>query len=110
MISGYENLARATFRCTPTELPRVSALMRSPTAGWQGDPIEVFEQNNRKYVINGHHRVAAAKKAGIDVQYRSISLEEVKAYGYRDADHVTWSAVEVGRDFPFAARRERRGW
>lgn len=76
--------------------------------GWSGDPIEVLEHNDRKYVINGHHRVAAAKKAGIDVQYRSLSLEEVQAYGYKDVDQVIWSAVEVGRDFPTNRRGRRR--
>ncbi|MET7655052.1 polymorphic toxin-type HINT domain-containing protein [Streptomyces sp. NPDC005486] len=44
--------------------------------GWVGEPIEVLEHVNRRYVINGHHRVAAAKRAGIDVQYRALTLDE----------------------------------
>jgi ParB-like chromosome segregation protein Spo0J len=76
--------------------------------GWQGDPIEVFEHMNSRYVINGHHRVAAAKKAGIDVQYRSLTLDEVKADKYKPAEEVVWSALEVGGDFPDERRRRRR--
>ncbi|MET7655882.1 hypothetical protein, partial [Streptomyces sp. NPDC005486] len=63
---------------------------------------------NRRYVINGHHRVAAAKRAGIDVQYRALTLDEVKEYGYKSADEVVWAAVEVGGDFPELRRGRRR--
>ncbi|MFE7838443.1 polymorphic toxin-type HINT domain-containing protein [Streptomyces sp. NPDC057474] len=76
--------------------------------GWVGEPIEVFEAFNRKYIINGHHRVAAAKRAGIDVQYRVISLEELKSYTYKNVDEVVWAAVEVGSDFPENRRGRRR--
>ncbi|MFJ8361032.1 polymorphic toxin-type HINT domain-containing protein [Streptomyces sp. NPDC093984] len=76
--------------------------------GWVGKPIEVFEHLNRRYIINGHHRVAAAKKAGIDVPYRSLSLDEIKAYKYRSADEVVWASVEVGPDFPEERRGRRR--
>ncbi len=76
--------------------------------GWVGEPIEVLEHLNRRYVINGHHRVSAAKKAGIDVQYRSLTLDEVKAYKYKSADEVVWASVEVGGDFPEERRGRRR--
>lgn len=76
--------------------------------GWVGEPIEVFEHLNRCYVINGHHRVAAAKKAGIDVQYRSLTLDEIKAYKYKSADEVVWAPIEVGGDFPEEPRGRRR--
>lgn len=76
--------------------------------GWVGEPIEVFEHVNRRYVINGHHRVSAAKKAGIDVRYRALTLDEVKAYGYKSADEVVWASVEVGADFPEERRGRRR--
>ncbi|MFC4607792.1 polymorphic toxin-type HINT domain-containing protein [Streptomyces maoxianensis] len=76
--------------------------------GWMGAPIEVFEHLNRRYVINGHHRVAAAKKAGIDVKYRSLTLDEVKAYKYKSIDEVIWASVEVGPDFPNERRGRRR--
>ncbi|OAR25051.1 hypothetical protein A8W25_28725 [Streptomyces sp. ERV7] len=76
--------------------------------GWVGGPIEVYEHLGRRYVINGHHRLAAAKKAGIDVQYRSLTLDEVKAYKYKSADEVVWASIEVGGDFPEERRGRRR--
>ncbi|PKV77095.1 RHS repeat-associated core domain-containing protein [Streptomyces sp. TLI_146] len=76
--------------------------------GWVGEPIEVYEHLGRRYVINGHHRLAAAKKAGIDVQYRSLTLDEVKAYKYKSADEVVWASIEVGGDFPEERRGRRR--
>jgi hypothetical protein len=33
--------------------------------GWAGDPpIEVFEVNGQKYIVNGHNRVTSARLAG----------------------------------------------
>ncbi|MEU9038059.1 polymorphic toxin-type HINT domain-containing protein [Streptomyces sp. NPDC048352] len=88
---------------------RVDQIAESMTRdGWVGEPIEVFEHLNRRYVINGHHRVAAAKKAGIDVQYRSLTLDEIKAYKYKSADEVVWASIEVGGDFPEERRGRRR--
>jgi ParB-like chromosome segregation protein Spo0J len=44
--------------------------------------------NGERHVINGHHRVAAASRAGIDVQYRTLSLAELQDHGYRSVDEV----------------------
>ncbi|MGB0758157.1 MAG: ParB N-terminal domain-containing protein [Rubripirellula sp.] len=41
--------------------------MRNPKIGWQGKPIEVIEHNGYRYVVNGHHRLEAARRAGIEV-------------------------------------------
>lgn len=66
--------------------------------GWQGDPIEVFEHGGSRYVINGHHRVAAAKRAGIEVPYTNISLERLQGYGYKSADDVVAAWANVRPD------------
>ena len=66
------------------------------TNGWVGEPIEVVEHNGYRYIINGHHRVEAAGRAGIDVPYRVISDAELRAYGYRDIDHVISASSEAG--------------
>lgn len=66
--------------------------------GWVGDPIETFVINGERYVINGHHRVAAAMRAGIDVQYRTLSIGELQAYGYRSADDVISAWASRGPD------------
>jgi large repetitive protein len=65
-----------------------------------GEPIETFEINGQRYVINGHHRVAAAKKAGIDVNYRDLSLDELRAeYDFDGPEEViaAWSEVAPDR-------------
>jgi uncharacterized ParB-like nuclease family protein len=36
------------------------------TKGWDGPPIDVVEHQGRYYVIDGHHRLAAAKRAGLE--------------------------------------------
>ena len=66
--------------------------------GWQGDPIEVRTIGNNTYVINGHHRVFAAKRAGINVQARELSLDEVKAYGYSGDEEVAMTSAGVPPD------------
>ncbi len=38
----------------------------------KGGPIDVVEINSEKYIINGHHRVFAARMAKIAVPYRII--------------------------------------
>ncbi len=37
--------------------------------GWTGDPVAVFESKGYRYILDGHHRVAAARAAQIPVQY-----------------------------------------
>ncbi len=45
--------------------------------GWQGAPIDVVEINGEKLVVDGHHRVAAAKLAGINVPYQIVDPASV---------------------------------
>jgi RHS repeat-associated protein len=64
--------------------------------GWVGGAIEVVEHNGELYVINGHHRLEAARRAGIDVVYRVITEAELRMYGYRDIAHVISASCEAG--------------
>lgn len=71
--------------------------------GWNGPPIIVFEYNGFRYVLDGHHRVAAAKRAAragadIRVPYELVSEAEVAVFGFRDADHVVQAICEAGPD------------
>jgi hypothetical protein len=45
--------------------------------GWQGAPIQVVESNGVRYVTNGHHRLAAARIAGIPVRYQIVTPESL---------------------------------
>ncbi|MFC4517930.1 polymorphic toxin-type HINT domain-containing protein [Streptomyces ehimensis] len=66
--------------------------------GWQGDPISVAKIGGDLYVLDGHHRVAAAKRAGIDVPYRILPDAEIRARYPGGADEITTAWAEVGAD------------
>jgi hypothetical protein len=64
--------------------------------GWAGPPIETVEINSRKYIINGHHRVFAAREVHIAVRYRIIGIQELRSYQYASLDEVIIANVEAG--------------
>ncbi len=67
--------------------------------GWRGDPVEVFFHHGEPYLVNGHHRVAAAMRAGIDdIPYRALSQEELRRYGYRSPDDLISDYANRGPD------------
>jgi ParB-like chromosome segregation protein Spo0J len=66
--------------------------------GWVGSAIEVLEHNGSPYVINGHHRLEGARRAGIDVPYRALTEAEIRAYGFSGIDQVIWASLEVAPD------------
>lgn len=52
------------------------------------EPIKYVECNGEKYIVDGHHRVAAAKKLGI----KEIPIEQVQLpfAGYKTIDDLMW--------------------
>ncbi len=64
--------------------------------GWQGNPIKVVEHNGQRYVIDGHHRLAAARKVGVPVPYETIGSAELTIRGYQTIDDVVRASSEVG--------------
>jgi hypothetical protein len=64
--------------------------------GWQGDPIEVVEHKGKRYILDGHHRVEAARRAGIDVQYEIVGPSEMAKYRYKSIDDIIRAAAEAG--------------
>jgi hypothetical protein len=69
------------------------------TNGWRGDPIEVAQNGDDLFIINGHHRVAAAMRAGIDVPYRVLTDEEWQGYGYNSMQDIinAWASAGPNR-------------
>jgi hypothetical protein len=54
--------------------------------GWQGAPVSVYEHGGRRYIVDGHHRIAAARRAGLEqVPYQVVDLP---FRGYRTLDDV----------------------
>ncbi|MFE7130735.1 RHS repeat-associated core domain-containing protein [Streptomyces sp. NPDC057638] len=66
--------------------------------GWQGDPIKVAQHGGELYVLDGHHRVAAAKRAGVEVPYRIVSEDELLGQYSGGIDDVVTAWAEVGPD------------
>ncbi|MGC5040049.1 RHS repeat-associated core domain-containing protein [Streptomyces sp. DT190] len=66
--------------------------------GWQGDPILVAKIDDHLYILNGHHRVAAAKRAGIEVPYKILPDTEIRATYPGGADDIATAWAEVGPD------------
>ncbi|GHV58762.1 hypothetical protein FACS1894182_11770 [Bacteroidia bacterium] len=62
------------------------------------EPIKVFEYNGNKYVLDGHHRLAAAKKANIDVKYVLIPESQISQYNYKSIEEIISASTEVARD------------
>jgi RHS repeat-associated protein len=79
---------------SPEKIAELAANMK--INGWQGAPISVFENNGTKYILDGHHRVAAARIAGIEVQYNLIQASKLSSFGYKSLDDVIWAAAEAG--------------
>ncbi|MDB6096172.1 MAG: Rhs family protein [Francisellaceae bacterium] len=70
-----------------TATKKVETLIESmKKEGWQGSQIDVFLHNGEYYVLDGHHRVAAAKIVNIDVPINIII--DLKAY------NKSWKTVE----------------
>ena len=62
-------------------------------------PIEVVKgRSGNLYILDGHHRYAAAKKAGIEVKYSIVPEEDLFKYGYKDLREVMFLSYEVGKD------------
>ncbi len=80
-------------RGSQAKVDDIAASMREN--GWVGDPIEVFQANGQNYIVNGHHRVAAARQAGIDVQYRVISQTELLTYYPGGVNQLVSAASEA---------------
>jgi hypothetical protein len=64
--------------------------------GWQGDPIKVLDHNGTKYILDGHHRVEAARRVGIEVPYQTVAPENLSQFGYKSVEQVIQATSEAG--------------
>nr|WP_268808794.1 ParB N-terminal domain-containing protein [Pseudobacteriovorax antillogorgiicola] len=75
----------------------VKNLIQSMKAnGWQGSPISVIEHKGAKYILDGHHRAAAARRAGVNVPYNKVPESGLSSFGYKSIDDVIQAASEAG--------------
>ena len=66
-------------------------------SGWQGDPIKVVELDGQRIVVDGHHRLAAAQRAGIEVRYQVVDVSTVIGPGmWSSVDDILRDTYSVG--------------
>ncbi len=118
--TGYDRIALASCVATkpgsgprtgnPSEFTRTEALTGRGSArqvseiadsmkvnGWNGPPIKVVEVNGKMYVVDGHHRLAAASQAGVKVQYEVVEPSTVIGPGqWSSVDDIVRDANSVG--------------
>ena len=92
------NLVRLERGSTWKETTRnVAKLIKSISKKGIQKEVEVFTQNGKTYIINGHHRVAAAQRLGINVPIKQLTWKQVQAYGYRNTYHLQMLAQKAAQ-------------
>jgi RHS repeat-associated protein len=95
--SAFTRTEALSGRASQRTVNEIAESMR--TNGWQGAPIDVVELNGERIVVDGHHRLAAARRVGIDVQYQVVDPSTVIGPGkYTSIDDILQSTYSVGRD------------
>src|ERR1051326_6956444 len=75
----------------------VSALIDSMSRiGWSGPPIAVIEYGSDRYILDGHHRVFAARHAQVLVRYRVVRIDALSRFGYHSLEQVIQAHAEAG--------------
>jgi len=55
--------------------------------GWANmPPVSLVDIDGKLYILDGHHRVAAASRAGVDVKYNLVDPSEIGSYGYKSTE------------------------
>jgi uncharacterized ParB-like nuclease family protein len=75
----------------------VGANMAILNSGGSLKPIKVAQINGKLYVLDGHHRVEAARRTQKSVSYEIVPENQYKDYGYKSATEITHAAAENGR-------------
>lgn len=73
--------------------------------GFVGEGIDVVEHNGQKFIIDGHHRAAAARRTGTGVKINVIDDIAGHNSSFNNIDDVLDSAKNVG----FDRLRDRKG-
>jgi len=66
--------------------------------GFVGNGIDVVEGNGQQFIIDGHHRAAAARRTGTQVEINIVDDIERHPSSFNSIDEVIESADSVGPD------------
>jgi hypothetical protein len=95
--SAFVRTEALSGRASSRNVSGIADSMRSN--GWQGPPIKTVSVDDELYVVDGHHRLAAARQVGIDVPYDVVDPATVIGPGsWTSIDDILRDAFSVGRD------------
>lgn len=85
---------------------RVKLLERSMTRDgyWKAEPISVFRKNSKLYINTGHHRLDAAKAAGVAIYYiveEEWPAERMVSEGAVETQ-ASWSGMDAAKAYAMA--------
>lgn len=68
-------------------------------SGYDGPPIDVVVKDGEMFVVDGHHRLKAARMAGLDRVPINV-VDDIAAHpsSWRSVDEVVQDAASVGPD------------
>jgi len=95
--SAFTRSEALSGRASTRTVSELAESMR--TGGWQGEPIKVVEHNGQMLIVDGHHRVAAARIAGIEVPSEVVGPSTVIGPGqWSSLDDILRDSYTVGPD------------
>lgn len=66
--------------------------------GFVGEPIDVVQHNGKNFIIDGHHRAAAARRTGAQVDINVVDDIAGHRSNFNNLGDVLKSAETVGPD------------
>lgn len=96
VISPFDLVGRQTRdEMTGNKIKKIAKNMKQN--GWDGDPIKVYVVNGKTIIVDGHHRAAAAKQAGLkNVPIEYVSEAELKNAWKLTPDELLKQTYEAG--------------
>lgn len=95
--SAFTRTESLSRRAASRQVQEMAESMRE--GGWDGPPIKTVEIDGQMHVVDGHHRLAAAREAGIDVPYEVVDPNTVIGPGrWSSVDDIRRDSYSVGPD------------
>jgi len=79
-------------------IKNVEKLSDNLRMGQKNEPIDVINHKGDNYIIDGHHRVAASKKNGTDIEINFLNENQLPSRGFEDLNDVVNHHNNVGLD------------
>jgi hypothetical protein len=89
---GHSLSGRASIRTVENLITSMSEY------GWQGGPIEVAMHEGQYYLLDGHHRLAAAKRSNIKVPIKIVEDIKKHATNWNSLEELVLDSLQAGPD------------